>query len=356
MKVLAEKIGSRDVIHTAHMSTISTAERASAVNDHYSAQLERVLTFEFSRDRKLMSVLARPKTFPTSTSGFLFVKGAPEAVLERCTSAMVGTSSPAVPMTPELRAELLQSTLAYGKEGLRTLALAYVDVSSTDPDQYHSSSTADYARFEHDFTFVSLVGMRDPPRPEVRAAVEKCRAAGIRVVCITGDNKSTAETICRHIGIFGEDEDLTGKSYTGREFDALTHEEKLEAVQRASLFTRTEPTHKSQLVDLMQSLGLVTAMTGGMFPSLRTLISHNPDVSSIDGVNDAPALKKADIGIAMGSGTDVAKLAADMVLADSNFATIEVAVEEGRIIYANTKQFIRYLSKVHSCRSSSCIS
>ncbi|KAI0315851.1 Ca-transporting ATPase [Amylostereum chailletii] len=318
LKVLAEKIGCPNKELEASLSSLSPAARASAVNDYYEREIPRLLTFEFSRDRKMMSVLVQ-----LHGTGSLFVKGAPESVLERCTSVLV-PGGQHVPFTPAIRASLLEQTVAYGKAGLRTLALAFVDVQDVNASHYISQSTTEYARFEQNLTFVSLVGMLDPPRPEVRPAVANCRAAGIRVICITGDNKGTAETICRQIGIFGDDEDLTGKSYTGREFEDLSHEEKVQAVQRASLFSRTEPSHKSQLVDLLQGLGLVVAMTG-------------------DGVNDAPALKKADIGVAMGSGTDVAKLAADMVLADSNFATIEKAVEEGRLIYNNTKQFIRYL-------------
>jgi Ca2+ transporting ATPase len=202
----------------------------------------------------MMSVLVRVN----GAGGALFVKGAPESVLERCTAVQVDGLT--IPLTPELRASILQKTVTYGASGLRTLALAYVNVHDIDSAHYHSESSTDYSRFEQNLIFVSLVGMLDPPRPEVREAIANCKAAGIRVICITGDNKGTAETICRQIGIFGEDEDLTGKSYTGRELDELSQEEKIAAVQRASLFTRTEPAHKSQLVDLLQGLGLVVAM------------------------------------------------------------------------------------------------
>jgi Ca2+ transporting ATPase len=227
--------------------------RANAVNDYYERSIPRLLTFEFTRDRKMMSVLVK-----LNGSGALFVKGAPESVLERCVSVLVDGTT--VPLTPERRASIQERTVTYGIQGLRTLALAFVRVQDIDAAHYQSESSQDYSRFEQNLTFVSLVGMLDPPRPEVKEAVANCRAAGIRVVCITGDNKGTAETICKQIGIFGEHEDLTGKSYTGREFDELTQEEKVEAVQRASLFSRTEPGHKSQLVDLLQGLGLVVAM------------------------------------------------------------------------------------------------
>lgn len=317
LKVLAEKIGCPAAEMSKSFSGMDPATRASAVCDHYERVIPRLLTFEFTRDRKRMSVLVR-----TNGSGALYVKGAPESVLDCCTKVLVDGA--VIPLTAQMKEAIQAQTLRYGTDGLRNLALAYRDVQDIDAGHYHSESSLDYSRFEQDLTFVSLVGMLDPPRPEVRHAIANCKAAGIRVICITGDNKGTAETICRQIGIFGQNEDLTGKSFTGREFDALSQEQKINAVQTANLFSRTEPSHKSQLVDLLQGLGLVVAMTG-------------------DGVNDAPALKKADIGVAMGSGTDVAKLAADMVLADSNFATIEGAVEEGRLIYNNTKQFIRYL-------------
>lgn len=262
LRVLAEKIGTRNLEHTKSLETLPPVVRANAVNEYLEESIPRLLTFEFSRDRKMMSVLVK-----LNGSGALFVKGAPESVLDRCTSVLVEGKT--IPLSSSLRSTLLERTASYGSNGLRTLALAYVNVQDIDAAHYHSESTKDPARFEQNLTFVSLVGMLDPPRPEVREAVANCKAAGIRVVCITGDNKGTAETICRQIGIFGADEDLTGKSYTGRELDALSQEEKVAAVQRASLFSRTEPGHKSQLVDLLQGLGLVVAMVGISSSSLR---------------------------------------------------------------------------------------
>ena len=256
LKVLAEKLPCPDPELSKTLPTLSPAVRANAINEHYERTIERLMTFEFSRDRKMMSVLVR-----RNGSGSIFVKGAPESVLERCDNVLVNGTT--IPLSPELRSALLQQTLSYGSQGLRTLALAYADHPDLDPAHHQTESTADYAKFERELTFVSLVGMLDPPRPEVKLAVANCKAAGIRVVCITGDNKRTAETICRQIGIFGEDEDLEGKSYTGRELDALSPEEKVQAVLRASLFSRTEPGHKSQLVDLLQSQGLVVAMVSG---------------------------------------------------------------------------------------------
>ncbi|GAA5952136.1 hypothetical protein JCM21900_006919 [Sporobolomyces salmonicolor] len=319
LKVLVEKIGVPASQLNFDPSTLSPAARVNAINEHLDSRFSRLLTFEFSRDRKSMSVLVRENVASTAA---LFVKGAPESVLDRCD--FIQTADGPAPLTPALRHELNQRLLSYGSQGLRTLALAYVEDVDPDAAHYKTDSSTKYVVFEQKMIFAGLVAMLDPPRPEVRGAIEKCRTAGVRVVVITGDNKNTAETICRQIGVFDEHEDLTGKSFTGKEFDALSREDRLKAVLEASLFSRTEPGHKLAIVELLQEQGLVCAMTG-------------------DGVNDAPALRRANIGLAMGSGTDVAKLAADMILSDDNFATIESAIEEGRSIYENTKQFIRYL-------------
>jgi P-type Ca2+ transporter type 2A len=259
LKVLVEKLPCVDLDLTKSLSSLSPTVRANAINEFYERQIPRLLTFEFSRDRKMMSVLVR-----LNGSGALFAKGAPESILERTSSVLV-PGGKTIPLTSGMRASILDKTVQYGSRGLRTLALAYVNVQDIDAAHYQCQNTEGYSQFEQNLTFVSLVGMLDPPRPEVKLAVANCKAAGIRVMCITGDNKGTAETICRHIGIFEEDEDLTGKSYTGREFDSLSHEGKIKAVMTAGLFSRTEPGHKSQLVDLLQSQGLVVAMVSSFF-------------------------------------------------------------------------------------------
>jgi Ca2+ transporting ATPase len=313
LRVMVEKIG------PCAPSDCHPKDRVHYASSWYERKYNRLATYEFSRDRKSMSVLVEGQGQQK-----LFVKGAPESVIDRCTHVLLGANGKKVPLTKKLTDALLKKVVDYGNQGLRVIALASRDDVSGNPLLHTAKSTSEYASLEQDLTLTGLVGMLDPPRPEVPAAIQRCKDAGIRVIVITGDNRNTAESICRQIGVFGPYEDLTGKSYTGREFDNLSPAEQLEAAKNASLFSRVEPAHKSKLVDLLQSLGEVVAMTG-------------------DGVNDAPALKKADIGVAMGSGTDVAKLASDMVLADDNFATIGVAIEEGRSIYNNTQQFIRYL-------------
>jgi Ca2+ transporting ATPase len=321
LRVLVEKIGTPSHAYNDKRDSLSLEDRVHYASTYYERESPRSSIYEFSRDRKSMSVVVG-----TGKSQRLLVKGAPESIIERCSHTLVGNSGRKIPLTPKLREILAREVTAFGNQGLRVMALANIDNIPASHEKLlkTAKTTGDYLKLEQNMTLVGLVGMLDPPRPEVKASIQKCREAGIRVIVITGDNQTTAETICRQIGIFSEDEDLTGKSFTGRQFDSLSESEQLEATKTASLFSRTEPTHKLRLVELLQSTGEVVAMTG-------------------DGVNDAPALKKSDIGVAMGSGTDVAKLAADMVLADDNFATIEVAVEEGRSIFDNTQQFIRYL-------------
>lgn len=319
LRALVEKIGTNDRTTNDVLLRLPASQRLNVASAHYADRLPLKATYEFSRDRKSMSVLVGDAKHQK-----LLVKGASESILERCSHVVVGSNGPRVPLVQDHLNLLSQQVVEYGNQGLRVMALASVDDIGSNPLLKKAQTSDDYAQLEQNMTLLGLVCMLDPPRVEVIDSIQKCRESGIRVIVITGDSPNTAESICRQIAVFRADEDLGGKSFTGREFDSLSEREQIEAVKTASLFSRTEPGHKSKLVDLLQSLNHVVAMTG-------------------DGVNDAPALKKSDIGVAMGTGTDVAKLAADMVLADDNFATITVAVEEGRSIYSNTQQFIRYL-------------
>nr|XP_034338964.1 calcium-transporting ATPase sarcoplasmic/endoplasmic reticulum type isoform X3 [Crassostrea gigas] len=317
--VLAEKMN----YYNTDKSNLSKREKGTAAAHVIQQMWKKEFTLEFSRDRKSMSVYCSPNK-PSKTGGAkMFCKGAPEGLLDRCTHARVQGSK--IPMSPAIKNEIMKHVKSYGtgRDTLRCLALATIDNPPRREDMDLEDSRK-FIQYETNMTFVGVVGMLDPPRKEVMSSIKECRDAGIRVIVITGDNKATAEAICRRIGVFGENESTEGLSYTGREFDDLSSEEQRAAVMRARLFARVEPTHKSKIVEHLQAEGEVSAMTG-------------------DGVNDAPALKKAEIGIAMGSGTAVAKSASEMVLADDNFSTIVAAVEEGRAIYNNMKQFIRYL-------------
>ncbi|XP_048845273.1 sarcoplasmic/endoplasmic reticulum calcium ATPase 2 [Brienomyrus brachyistius] len=301
---------------------LSKIERANACNSVIKQLMKKEFTLEFSRDRKSMSVYCTPNK-SRSSIGKMFVKGAPEGVIDRCTHIRVGSNK--VPLTSGIKDKIMSVIREYGtgRDTLRCLALATRD-NPLKKEDLVLVDTARFIEYESDLTFIGCVGMLDPPRTEVAASIRLCRLAGIRVIMITGDNKGTAVAICRRIGIFGEDDAVDGMAFTGREFDDLSPQEQRDAVLKARCFARVEPSHKSKIVEFLQSFNEITAMTG-------------------DGVNDAPALKKAEIGIAMGSGTAVAKTASEMVLADDNFSTIVSAVEEGRAIYNNMKQFIRYL-------------
>ncbi|XP_077214820.1 calcium-transporting ATPase 1, endoplasmic reticulum-type-like [Tasmannia lanceolata] len=289
---------------------------------------QRIATLEFDRTRKSMGVIVKSNT----GRNLLLVKGAVENLLERSASMQLLDGSVAK-LEPTSKDLILKAHHDMSTNSLRCLGFAYKEDLSdfaTYDGEHHPAhklllDPSNYPSIESDLIFVGLVGLRDPPREEVHKAIEDCKAAGIRVMVITGDNKDTAEAICREIGVFQPDEDISRKSIIGREF--MNHSDPKGYLRQSGglLFSRAEPKHKQEIVRFLKEDGEVVAMTG-------------------DGVNDAPALKLADIGIAMGiSGTEVAKEASDMVLADDNFSTIVAAVGEGRSIYNNMKAFIRYM-------------
>ncbi|GBF94232.1 hypothetical protein Rsub_06502 [Raphidocelis subcapitata] len=363
LRALAEKLGVPDAAVTAAAGELRRADPESnpePVCAHYSARLRRLALLEFDRDRKSMGVICaredgggaaaaaaaakpggrvtRHAAAAAAAAGggnVLLVKGAAECVLDRCDRLLLPDGTEAE-MGPAQRAALAQQVEAMADRALRILALARrsdlpSDLAAYDGDTKSAGGvrlqdSSQYEKIESGMVFVGLVGLQDPPRPEVPGAIADCARAGIRVIVITGDNKTTAEAICRRIGVLEEGAPAEGRSFTGREFSDLPHSKQLEVLGSGEslVFSRAEPRHKQDIVRLLtKELGEVAAMTG-------------------DGVNDAPALKLADIGIAMGlAGTEVAKEASDMVLADDNFSTIVAAVSEGRAIYANMKAFIR---------------
>ncbi len=309
--------GGRWTIHgdPTEGALIVAAGKAGIRVDDQDARLPRIGEVPFSSERKLMSTLHESVDAPGGA--ILLSKGAPDVLLARCTHELVGDARR--PLTEQRRAAILQTNDDLANHALRTLGVAFRDVERGEASGGNGDDTIDDG-VEQDLTFIGLVGMIDPPRPEAREAVALARGAGIRPLMITGDHPRTASVIARELGIATDDRVLTGA-----ELDALPPDAGPATVAEVSVYARVNPEHKLRIVDALRQNGAVVAMTG-------------------DGVNDAPALKRADIGIAMGiTGTDVSKEAADMVLADDNFASIVAAVEEGRAIFANIRKFLRYL-------------
>nr|WP_033619560.1 cation-translocating P-type ATPase [Lactiplantibacillus pentosus] len=278
--------------------------------DQLLEQRPRVNEVPFDSERKLMSTV-----HPLEDGRFLVaVKGAPDELLKRVTQ--VETNGEVEPLTKTSRDQILSVNHELATQALRVLAFAYKIVTSVP-------ATVNSDTLENDLIFAGMVGMIDPERPEVEQAVAEAKSAGIRPLMITGDHRDTAEAIAVRLGIIDEGED--DAVITGAELDAMSDDEFGQKVGDYSVYARVAPEHKVRIVNAWQKRGKVVAMTG-------------------DGVNDAPALKAADIGIGMGiTGTEVSKGASDMVLADDNFATIVVAVEEGRKVFANIQKAIQYL-------------
>ena len=267
--------------------------------------MPRMEEIPFDSDRKLMSTKYQLHGVPT-----ILTKGALDVMLER--TGYIRTSEGVCPITAEDKKRIADKNREFSEEGLRVLAFGYKEVSEDDVLELDD---------EQDFIFIGLVSMMDPPREESRIAVEDAKRAGIRTVMITGDHKITAQAIAKKIGIYQEGD----MAVTGQELDAMSDEELMENITKISVYARVSPENKIRIVDTWQKHGSISAMTG-------------------DGVNDAPALKKADIGIAMGiTGTEVSKDAAAMILTDDNFATIIKAVANGRNVYRNICNAIQFL-------------
>ena len=284
---------------------VAYADKVGYPLEHRLSASPRVGEFPFDSERKLMS------TFHSTGGKFIqYTKGAPDMLLDRCDSVM--TAAGIVPIDDTTRASLRGINDRMASQALRVLACAMA---------VRDELPSDMASGESGLTFLGMVGMIDPARPEVKGAVAVCRAAGVRPIMITGDHRTTAVAIARDLGIL-DDEHL---AITGAELDAMSDEEFAESVDRYSVYARVSPENKVRIVEAWKARGKVVAMTG-------------------DGVNDAPALRRADIGVGMGiTGADVTKNVADMLLTDDNFATIVVAVEEGRKIYSNMRKCVQFL-------------
>ncbi len=277
--------------------------REGLLNEGY----ELVKSYPFDSTRKMASVIVRDP----EGRYYLIGKGAPDVILRR--SEKIHWNGDDIPLDEAHQAKVHEIVEAFGSRALRTLAIAFVPLEPTELEHPQE-------RHENDLVLLAIHGIIDPPRPEAIAAVEQCREAGIRTVMITGDHAATGQAIAEQIGIKRSDED---RVFTGAELDSMSDRELKEVAPVSAVFARVSPEHKQRIVQALQANNLVVAMTG-------------------DGVNDAPALKNADIGVAMGiAGTQVAKDSSDLVLLDDNFSSIVAAVREGRQIYDNIRKYIR---------------
>ena len=288
---------------------VNDANRNGLPKPELAADLPRVDEAPFDSLRKMMSTIHRAGA---GQEFIQFTKGAPDEVLRRCTR--IWRDSQAVPITDGERDRILTENKDMADQALRVLAAA-----RRVYEERPASNTPE--TLEQDLTWIGMCGMIDPIRPEVKDAIAQCRSAGIRPVMITGDHKDTATAIAKELGILEPGQ----MAITGAELDAIPDEVFAQEVRKYSVYARVQPENKVRIVDAWQALGMVTAMTG-------------------DGVNDAPSIKSADIGVGMGiTGTDVTKSVADMILTDDNFATIVSAVAEGRRIYDNIRKAIQFL-------------
>jgi calcium-translocating P-type ATPase len=284
--------------------------KVAGLSETREARFERVGEVPFSSERRLMSTLEADLEGALGIAGV--TKGAPDVLLSRCTAERVGGDIR--PLTDARRNDVLATVDRLAEGAWRTLAVAYRPLPA---DEHPSADES----LERELVYLGTVGIIDPPRPEVKTAIAEAAAAGIRTIMITGDHPGTAARIAGDLGIV----EPGSRALTGAELESLDEDRLREDVQEVSVYERVAPEHHLRIVGALQAEDHIVAVTG-------------------DGVNDAPALKAADIGVAMGvTGTDVAKEAADMVLADDNFATIVTAVREGRAIFSNIRKFLRFL-------------
>jgi Ca2+-transporting ATPase len=303
---------------------VVTAAKAGMWREDLEARFPRVAEIPFDSDRKRMTTIHAAGDMrmgmPDADGGgeplpegyLAFVKGAPDIVLQYCGDYAVGDE--VRPLTPEAREQVLAANSSMGKQALRVLGVAVRPLAGVDDEPTPET-------VERNLTFLGLLGMIDPARPEVKVAVATAKRAGLKSVMVTGDYRDTAAAIAEEIGMLSPG----GKVLTGAELEQMSEDELANVVDTVDAYARVSPAHKMKIVDALKMRGHVVAMTG-------------------DGVNDAPALKRANIGVAMGiTGTDVTKETADMVLTDDNYASIVSAIEEGRVIYSNIRKFVFYL-------------